>query len=230
MQIIPYDVLKSYIMVFLDDIRVIKAAKAIHNRDKSQLKDIASESSIYTFQGMIPIINSLILQSDKFHNSQYKSFILLVMIIANNMLFSYAISKIISKTASLITGKLIGGFINKIIFTTIISATTLFFISSITYHKFCSCVDVQNDNKEQKNSSEQQHNSLYDAISDLSLIHSIFMLFIPRLIGTLVNYIIKKCRKMLSYTENEFTLNNNSQINIEPYSTLEENSTQEQSR
>ncbi|MBQ4874911.1 MAG: hypothetical protein HRK26_02190 [Rickettsiaceae bacterium H1] len=195
---------------------LIKFIKSAKESNKEELDDVLLKSSTLTFKGIFPMINSAILQSDKFNNFEYKGAVLICMIMANNMLFSFIITSILRGITYVIFGRFVSLGVSKIAYPTILGITSLFFVCSLICH--CICQKLSNNSLELIQDEEKiaqealsSNSSVQNAISDLSIVHGMFLLFIPSLFGLASDFIVKKCRGCFNWAEHdEFVLSHSS--------------------
>lgn len=195
-------------MGYFSNLLVARFVTSIKNSNKQDLQNVISESSNASFKGMLPFINSAILQSDRFHGFQHKNVILVGITMVNNIIFSSLLAFILGKFICLICGKFVGVIVDKVTYPLIIGIVSLFFFASLVYHRFLEKKEsrIQRSIEEESNEQTKDKLPLHSAISDVSIIHTIGLLFIPCLFGTIADYLVSKGRKFFSYAENEFSL------------------------
>ncbi len=177
----------------------------------------------YSFKGMIPIVNSAILRSDKFHKSEYKSLILICIFTANSFLLSSVYSQVIAKPFSMILGSIIGGLVTNIMFNCfILLYIGLFLYTFIKYYQQHNQEIPQTTNSQEQSDDVTGVNNeplskvaetegviyktLKSTINDLSILHACGTLFIPYVLGTFVDVLMMHGRQFFHYQKNDFKL------------------------
>lgn len=200
----------------LKNIPTIKLIQHIKGSEGNALTKLLSSTSSDTFTGMVPILNSVVLQSDRFQKSQHKNFILFCMVAINNIIFSTIVSFVFSSILSVMCGKFIGKIAKEITSATILALTSMFFVARYFSHKMHEMDKAGTGSTTLSDTEEIQpmmKSSLCKAINDLSLIHGVAFILIPCSIGKISEHLVACVREAISFSKSDFVISNDDDNN-----------------